>query len=682
MTARRRAAWPLLACLPLLWLVSALAAGLRPADAGEPADEADDTRIRLVEQTAWVAPDGDFAARVQVQDAPPGADVVVSLYDNVPNRISFARTIDDDPSLGFRIARNSLDEAVGATGSATVPVTIGLQAENRDPTRTWLTEAGVYPVRVEVTDRGGTPVAELVTHLLRGPGAEELTRAGDEGIEPLATSLVLPFGAPPALRPDGTTELATREREQLAVVAAAVASNPAVPVVLVPTPETVDALAGPDDGMDLLGPLQGALDASQVLARPYVDLDLAAWEAADLDDELATQFTRGAAVIDAELGRPDGRTWVGERDLTPRALELLRQRGVDQVVVPEASLEPLDERDFPTTLTRPFVIPNTVGATQRAMPADRQLQAHLAPSDDAVLAGHHLLADLAVLYFDRPDLPHGAVVVPPDRWSPSAELLDVVLEGLDTSPLLTPTTLDDLFDQLPLATEGGQTDTSGAPLERAVEGEPPGSLGNYPAALAAARRQLTSYRGMIGLDNPRVAPLQERVLTSASRDLEPDGRLAYLAGFDDALRAELASIDVPDRQSVTLAAREGSVPLTLRNGLDYPVDVVVHIESSERLRFPDGEALPLTLTEGPNRIDLRVEARTAGDSPLRVRITSPDGRIEVAATQFRVRSTAISGVGLVLTLGAGLFLAGWWAGHFRNVRRDRRLVAREHHPTP
>jgi hypothetical protein len=39
-----------------------------------------------------------------------------------------------------------------------------------------------------------------------------------------------------------------------------------------------------------------------------------------------------------------------------------------------------------------------------------------------------------------------------------------------------------------------------------------------------------------------------------------------------------------------------------------------------------------------------------------------------------VRSTAISGVGFLLSIGAGLFLAIWWARHWRSTRRSRHLV--------
>ncbi|MDP9072307.1 MAG: hypothetical protein M3N68_13695, partial [Actinomycetota bacterium] len=60
--------------------------------------------------------------------------------------------------------------------------------------------------------------------------------------------------------------------------------------------------------------------------------------------------------------------------------------------------------------------------------------------------------------------------------------------------------------------------------------------------------------------------------------------------------------------------------------------------------------------------------------PLRVRLLSPDGSLVVGRSQFTVRSTAASGVGVVLSAGAGAVLVVWWARHRAMRRRNRRLV--------
>ena len=47
-----------------------------------------------------------------------------------------------------------------------------------------------------------------------------------------------------------------------------------------------------------------------------------------------------------------------------------------------------------------------------------------------------------------------------------------------------------------------------------------------------------------------------------------------------------------------------------------------------------------------------------------------------------VRSTAVSGVGAVLSVGAVAFLAVWWLKHLRTTRLNRRLVGAGPLPEP
>jgi hypothetical protein len=57
-----------------------------------------------------------------------------------------------------------------------------------------------------------------------------------------------------------------------------------------------------------------------------------------------------------------------------------------------------------------------------------------------------------------------------------------------------------------------------------------------------------------------------------------------------------------------------------------------------------------------------------------ITVKSPDSSIELDRTTFDIRSTAVTGVGFVLSIGAGLFLAVWWARHWHSSRRSRRLM--------
>jgi hypothetical protein len=61
----------------------------------------------------------------------------------------------------------------------------------------------------------------------------------------------------------------------------------------------------------------------------------------------------------------------------------------------------------------------------------------------------------------------------------------------------------------------------------------------------------------------------------------------------------------------------------------------------------------------------------SGDTPVQVTVRSPDGNVVLATSRYTVRVTAVSGVGVVLTSGAALFLVIWWVRHWRSSARLR-----------
>ena len=116
-----------------------------------------------------------------------------------------------------------------------------------------------------------------------------------------------------------------------------------------------------------------------------------------------------------------------------------------------------------------------------------------------------------------------------------------------------------------------------------------------------------------------------------------------------------------------------SIPIALDNLSDRNLDVEVVLDS-DQLEFPEGAVLHPTLPPGTTRLEVPVRVRTSGAFTMDVRVTSRDGSIVLDESTFDVRSTAISGVGLALSIGAGLFLAVWWARHWRSARRSRHLM--------
>lgn len=634
--------------------------------AAQPEAEAEgEGTLSLASQTAEVPAGGTFEMLLDVDgiDEPGAAEIAVTIYDAVTSRSQFRRTL-EGRLLGRELRRRPAlpltGEAIDGAGAVRVAVPLRGTGGDIGADTLALPRAGVYPVAVELVDAAtGVAIDGFTTHLVRGR---------DDDAAPLAVAWLQPFAAEPVLRPDGTVELGEGDAHDLVTTVGALRASD-VPLTVLPRPETLDALRTVDP--EIVADLAGSLERRGVVAGPYVEVDVAALVAAGLEEELAAQRTRGSQVVEATLEVPvDGRTWVSDDPLDDDALRELT--GITRLVVPEEALAPLDR---PLTLANPFLVEGPGGRHIETAAADAGLASHFGAGDDQVLAAHHLMADLAVLAYDAPGLDRGVVVRPPPEWDPSAEFLSTALAalGADSTRVVRPVTLDELFDSVPTAS------TTGADLVRTLDPTTGRPLALPVAALHQARADVASFATMAGPASPALALLERLLLVAVADALGEAERRAYLDGARLALSQRLAQLHILGG-SFRLTSREAIIPLTVVNDLDIDVQVSLLLESDKLLVVGAGPAgtgsttIPLTVPPGNTPVMVPVEARASGDFPLRVTLSSPDGRLEAASARFTVRSTFLSGVGIGLSVGAGLFLCIWWARNWRTARRDRRLV--------
>ncbi len=617
--------------------------------------------IDFVAQTPYVAvADGQWGVRFKVTrpTGPSNLEVAVSVYAAVAFRSEFQETLENrifgEPELPVAVfPLGGLNPE--PNGDYSVAVTAGLGFRD-----------GVHPVRVELRDRDDFDVLdEFVTHLVYLPG---------EHIGPkLGVAVVLPIHDQPALQPDGTRR--RPDETELAGLALAIDAAGSLPVSFVPTPETVASLVASNDPRAgvVLTSLREAVSDRSLIGGTYVPVSLPALSAAGLDDEVALQMERGTTTLSEVLRVPEpvSRTWVAQEPLDAASIDLLAGRyGVDQVVATEAGLSPIP--DQLVTLTGPFQLDGE-RSTVHGAAADAGLTAHFAGPDqegkaNPALQASHLLADLAVLYLDLPGDDRGVVALAPREWQPDRVFLDTFRAGLANHPVVAAIGLDDLFATVPDATDLGE------PLVRRPVVDPGGSLTGLVDEIRSVRRRLDALGSVLGPTNAVSGNLGERLLVTESADFRSvRQREPYLAGVGDAIDEQLGGIVMPQDRSITLTSREGEIPVTFQNHTGHPVKVVVRMES-DKLDFPGGARLEIDLTRLNTTHRFPVVARTSGTFPIRITLESPDGDLIVGRARLTVRSTATSGVGLAISIGAALFLALWWGRHSMKGRRARRLM--------
>ncbi len=646
----------------------------RPAGAQPDRNDPSRPRVILVGQSPFVGPNDTFVVRLQLERPPEGAKLVFRLYEDVASRGRgiFGETI-NGRSLGgarrtittdlARLPRNDDGTVTAAfpVGGVATPLTLQVRPGQ------------VYPFGISLQNIDGDELDRFVTYLITLPVA-----ANNEA-PALAVAVIVPISSRPGLQPDGRIALPPPERDRVTETFEALAATASVPATIAPTPETVTVLSELNgNSAEWRSVVTRSADARQVLGGPYVDLDVGAFVHAAMNNELAQQFKLGTEVLGTELdARPDRRTWLMDPSIGPAALTRLKELGVDQVVVPESMLTGVDDDQ---TVAQPFEIEAGNGERIRAVMAEDRLAAHVFDSDMPALNAHHVLADLATLFHEKPAVSRGAVVLLPDGGVPRA-FLETLLGALGQPPppppegtpagkaIFAPTTIDQLVERVDTALDDRER-----PVVRGYVSQPPASLGNYPTQLGYAYDSLAGYRSLLGPAQwDRAEPVERKLRVSGARQLDAEQRQDYLDAAVGLINHEAERSMFPPQPSVTLTAQDAEIPIVVENGTTYPVSVKVRY-TSDKLEFPAGDEQLVELQPGTNRLDVGVRSRASGAFPVTVSLSSPDDAISMGSTKFTVRSTAVSGIGLLLSIGAGLFLLIWWARHFRSVRRRSRLV--------
>jgi hypothetical protein len=540
--------------------------------------------------------------------------------------------------------------------------------------------AGVYPLQITVGS--STPVLSWLVRTAP-PAAGEV---------PYTFSLVVPVRAPLAEQPDGSVLLDARERSRLARLTTVLDRAPAG-ITLVPNPETLDALDASDpEARATLQQLQTVARRQLVLRAPFVPIDVDAWRRADRDEHVSAQLRTGLDVAARTLGRDSSsistRTVVANRYDTPGSLELLRREGAANVILADTQLEPPRSDAFPSPFAQSFRVRDAGGQDLLAAAADSWLGAAIAAIDTAPQPGaaaQRVLADLAAAFFDRPNLARGTVVVLPDDWAPSGAVIDYLFAPLRTTDLLALRDIDTFFSTVARSSPEGEgrpeTVTLG-PLRRTMITSRGPDIDEHAAAVDRAKRTLESYLGLFPptADNPLDA-VDELLLAASDLHLDPVDRARYVDAATTFVARSLRTPDgrlgitVPESERITLTSRNETIRLVVENRLTTPAVVRIDLRS-EKLSFPNGSSFTVTLEPGPNSFDVEVSVKTSGDSLLEYTVNAPSGSLgELAKGKLRVRSIALSGLGLVISVVAVAVLVAWWARHGVRSRRRRRAVA-------
>jgi hypothetical protein len=311
------------------------------------------------------------------------------------------------------------------------------------------------------------------------------------------------------------------------------------------------------------------------------------------------------------------------------------------------------------------------GAPVGAIAASPDLSSRFTGSSgNPVLAAHQLVAELAQIYYEKPNdtSPRGVVVLPPSSWSDNPALVNALLNALTSNPVVRPVTVDEVFASLPTAT-----------CHASCRLGPVGGGSTLPVtAIRTQRQRVTSFAtaapGARALDTQ----LGDLILAGESASLRPPQQDAVLRNAGHALDAQLGQFSVAGDRTITLTSQQGSLPVDVFSSAHYPVSASLTM-TSDKLLFPNHSTewttpKPVALHPGTNIIEVHFTSRTSGQFTVDVAIRTPEGGLVLSRGAITVRSTATSIVGVILSAGALVVLAVWW---IRTSRKRRAARARD-----
>jgi uncharacterized protein DUF6049 len=642
--------------------------------------------VRVLDFPSWVGPSDSLRVVLQVKNNTP--DPVTDLEARLSFYQPFGSRTDLDSWLGGN-RRSRTDP--GAQDTLPLPDTIApgetrtvtVEKPLSDVSFLGKQDDRVYPVRVVLS----------AGPLEASPVSLPLVFFNQPAPVPLGVALMIPLHIP-AIYDENGLVVPSRLRQQIgdgriSRILDGLQSFPDVPVTIAPSALLLDTLADLSDGYTIAtktGPAvvppadPSAIGAAVLLARirqlasrpqtrlvvsPYSGARLPRLVAVGLTDRAEAQVSSARLRMRTLLGLDPMPGWLlptaGELD--DPTLKALAGSGLTNAVVDPGSLR---RRDSKLTAGAAAMLTTRDGIEVPSLVNDPGLAQRLAADAGLTPAEtrQRFLAEAAALMLEQPGRKRAVVAVAPADWDPGDATVGGILDALARSPWMRATTPDAILADPDLAPSGSVAIASSLPASSSGSGTSASRpTADYFASLREAKRMIDQYADL-GPPPDRLARVETNLLIAESADwwtgrsaIESGTRYAQAVGR--IVRGEFAKVRAPESQHITLTAHEGVIPIQVRSEADYPIDLVIRLDS-DKLGFPDGMRLKRRLMPRAQNVEVRAIARTTGTFPVRVVLETPGQGIVLGSSQLVVRSTAYNIVGLGITGSAAIFLVVWW----------------------
>lgn len=427
-------------------------------------------------------------------------------------------------------------------------------------------------------------------------------------------------------------------------------------------PQEPDAAGagGPTAG-EWLADVREAASIQTSLATSYALPDSVALQRSGLP-AVTVAATRQAAPLAAQLTRSrveQTLAWPAGGRSTPAVQRSYERAGASAVLLADTAFPPSPELTytpdgFTTWAGMPVTLADTGLTAALAMPQDK--------ATDSLLARQRFLAEIAMTSEELPGVQRSIVAAPDPWWNPRAPFLRQTLRALAVVPyaILVP------WQQAAVQT------TQVARVRQPYDAEQRAAElpKDYLAALQPQKRHARRLSAI--LNDPSVLGYDQALVrqTSAAWRTNIGAGTDLQSLVSEQLTSRIAKVRVASAGTFTLPGDAGRIPVTVANDLEQDVTVGIRLETDEPARLAANE-IPAFVVPAGRKVSVEVESQVVGSGslPVRIQLTTAQGRRYGEPVTIQVRTTAYSQAAAYVVSGAFVILAFLLGMNF--VRRSR-----------
>ena len=613
-------------------------------------------QLSLLEQPVWSENNNSFKLSLSIKHLDEGDLIEIYTLEELNRNSLKERFI----SKNSEPTENSFQ--ITLTQEQIIKKEITVELNTNSPTNNSVfSEPGtVRPLIVKSYTSDQKNSETLVFPLIHLPKTEKLNT--------ISLAFIFQINAKPPLQHDGTYIIDREAITQITNLVETLKNNPEIKITISLPPATLSSLSqskNPKDELLLLDIKNLAKTQLHIISSPFVTSDPEAWRLIDRFETYNDLLNRGDRQITNQLQiEPDRSFSFVANSAVIETLDALNKVGIKTFITEFSHIDPTPENKID-----PFIsLQGDNGKVFKVFILDDTINFYLNKLDNKNSDMQFLLGDLSLIAMDENKEEKNLIVKIPNDLS--GNLLNQFLTTLQNFPKINIKALPNLVDH---AEKNQKVDKT----KYVLWNKSPQDISTRAPNQNLAKAAIRAYSEVIGKPHPNTSFLYELLDTTSASELNENDTSKYFTTIYEEIVKVIDGFTSPENQNVRLTSRKAELPFTLQNNLNHDANVVLILQSDGRISFPAGQTLEVKLNPGTNKIKIPVSSRASGDSQIRIGVRSPDKEhlLQLDSNSLLIRTTRLSGVGILLFVSAVFFLAFWWlrSRRLRSIYRQEEI---------